>query len=58
MPVDVLTDTIIGYLEKSTAQMRTVANHVFGLISGLVEESTIDLILEVSLKAHSLVYSC
>ncbi|TFK42972.1 DNA polymerase phi-domain-containing protein [Crucibulum laeve] len=44
-PVDVLVDTIIGFLEKSTAYMRTVGNQVFSLLSGEVKDSTIDLIV-------------
>ncbi|KAG5647160.1 hypothetical protein DXG03_001115 [Asterophora parasitica] len=44
-PVDVFVDTIIGFLEKSTAYMRTVGNQVFALLSGTVQESTIDLIV-------------
>ncbi|OCH90301.1 hypothetical protein OBBRIDRAFT_887807 [Obba rivulosa] len=44
-PVDVLVDTVIGFLEKATAYMRAVANQVFSLLSGSVQESTIDLIL-------------
>ncbi|KAG6841689.1 hypothetical protein C0991_008327 [Blastosporella zonata] len=44
-PVDVFVDTIIGFLEKSTAYMRTVGNQVFGLLSSAVQESTIDLIV-------------
>ncbi|KAG6885139.1 hypothetical protein C0993_005605 [Termitomyces sp. T159_Od127] len=44
-PVDVFVDTIIGFLEKSTAYMRTVGNQVFALLSGAVQESTIDLIV-------------
>lgn len=47
-PVDVFVDTIIGFLEKSTAYMRTVGNQVFALLSGVVQESTIDLIVTVS----------
>lgn len=46
-PVDVFVDIIIGFLEKPTAYMRTVGNQVFSLLSGAVEESTIDLILSV-----------
>lgn len=46
-PVDVFVDTIIGFLEKSTAYMRTVGNQVFALLSGAVQESTIDLIVTV-----------
>lgn len=46
-PVDVLVDTIIGYLEKSTAYIRTVGNQVFSLLSGSVKDTTIDLILAV-----------
>ncbi|EIW60756.1 DNA-directed DNA polymerase [Trametes versicolor FP-101664 SS1] len=44
-PIDVLADTVIGFLEKGTAYMRAVANQVFSLLSGAVQESTIDLIL-------------
>ncbi|KAJ3538218.1 hypothetical protein NM688_g6552 [Phlebia brevispora] len=44
-PVDVLVDTLIGFLEEATAYMRAVANQVFTLLSGSVQESTIDLIL-------------
>lgn len=46
-PVDVLVDTVIGFLEKATAYMRAVANQVFALLTGSVKESTIDLILTV-----------
>ncbi|KAK1232279.1 DNA-directed DNA polymerase [Marasmius sp. AFHP31] len=44
-PVDVLVDTILGFLEKSTAFMRAVGNQAFSLISSAAKESTIDLIL-------------
>lgn len=47
-PVDVLTDIIIGFLEKSTTYLRTIANHVFGLVSPKVTDSAVDLILSVS----------
>ena len=47
-PVDILVDTIIGFLEKSTAYLRTVGNQVFSLLSGSVKNTTIDLILAVS----------
>jgi DNA polymerase phi len=47
-PVDILVDTIIGFLEKSTAYLRTVGNQVFSLLSGSVKTTTIDLILAVS----------
>jgi len=46
-PVDVIVDTIIGFLEKSTAYMRTVGNQVFSLLSSSLKESTIDLIVTV-----------
>ncbi|KAJ7109235.1 DNA polymerase phi-domain-containing protein [Mycena epipterygia] len=51
-PVDVMVDTIIGFLEKSTAYMRAVGNQVFSLISGSVQESTIDLILSQLERRH------
>ncbi|KAF8894690.1 hypothetical protein BD779DRAFT_1609359 [Infundibulicybe gibba] len=44
-PVDVLVDSIIGFLEKSTAYMRTIGNQVFTLLSESVQASTIDLIV-------------
>ena len=47
-PVDILVDTIIGFLEKSTAYLRTVGNQVFSLLCGSVKHTTIDLILAVS----------
>lgn len=47
-PVDILVDTIIGFLERSTAYLRTVANQVFALLSDSVKHSTVDLILTVS----------
>jgi len=54
-PVDVFVDTIIGFLEKSTAYLRTVSNQVFSLLSGSVHDTTIDLILKVCspIKGHS-----
>lgn len=48
-PIDVLVDTIIGYLENSTAYMRSISNQVFALLSGSVKGTTIDLIVTVSL---------
>ncbi|KAF9069832.1 DNA polymerase phi-domain-containing protein [Rhodocollybia butyracea] len=44
-PVDIIVDTIIGFMEKSTTYMRTVGNQVFSLISGHVKSTTIELIL-------------
>jgi DNA polymerase phi len=46
-PVDIVVDTIIGFLEKSTAYMRTVGNQVFSLITDSVQESTVDLLSSV-----------
>jgi DNA polymerase phi len=48
-PIDVLVDTVIGFLEKATAYMRAVANQVFSLLAGSAKESTIELILAVRL---------
>jgi DNA polymerase phi len=50
---DVLVDTIIGFLEKSTPYMRAVSNEAFSLLSGSVQDTTIDLILAVSLHLTS-----
>ena len=46
-PIDVLVDVIIGFLEKGTAYMRAAGNQSFSLLSGSVEDSTINLILSV-----------
>ena len=48
-PVDILVDSVIGMLEQSTTYLRTVANQVFSLLSGSTKESTIYLILRVSI---------
>lgn len=47
-PIDVLVDTIIGCLEKGTAFMRAVGIRSFLLLSGLVKDTTVNLILSVS----------
>ena len=47
LPIDILTDTIVGFLEKGTAFLRTVANHSFSLLSARLKRSTIELILTV-----------
>ncbi|KAF7295052.1 hypothetical protein MIND_01043400 [Mycena indigotica] len=44
-PIDIVVDTIIGFLEKSTAFLRVVGNQAFTLISSSVRASTVDLIL-------------
>ncbi|KDN51531.1 hypothetical protein RSAG8_00076, partial [Rhizoctonia solani AG-8 WAC10335] len=44
-PIDLLIDVIIGMLEKSSTFGKAVAIQAFGLLSGRVESSTIDLIL-------------
>lgn len=49
LPIDVLTDTIIGFLEKGTAFLRIVANQSFSLLSARLERSTIELILTVGI---------
>lgn len=53
-PIDLLVDDLIGYLEKSSAFMRVVANRVFEAFSGQVEESTVHLLLAVSTFSRSL----
>jgi hypothetical protein len=47
LPIDLLADTIIGFLEKGTAFLRTVANQSFSLLSAHLERSTVELILTV-----------
>jgi hypothetical protein len=49
-PIDVLVDIIIGYLEKGTAFLRAVGNRSFSLLSAVVKESTVNLILTVSVS--------
>ncbi len=49
-PIDVIVDTIIGCLEKGTAFMRAVGNRSFSLLSGVVKDTTINLILSVSIS--------
>ena len=46
-PIDSLVDLIIGFMEKSTAYLRTIGNQAFALLSDAVKESTVDLILTV-----------
>ena len=46
-PIDLLVDTILGLLEKGTSYTRSIGNQSFSLLSGLVKESTIDLIVTV-----------
>lgn len=47
LPIDMLADTIIGFLEKGTAFLRIVANQSFSLLSARLERSTIELMLTV-----------
>lgn len=51
-PIDLLVDLIIGFMEKSTAYLRTIGNQAFALLSDAVKESTIDLILTVCVFIH------
>jgi DNA polymerase phi len=46
-PIDIFVDVIIGFLERSTAFMRAVGIQVFSLLSGAIQESTIELLLTV-----------
>lgn len=52
-PIDIIVDSLIGFLEHSSAYLRTVANQVFSLLSSKVQESTIDLILAVSILCQN-----
>src|ERR1700755_3269976 len=49
-PIDVLVDTIIGCLEKGTAFMRAVGMPSVSLLSNVVKDTTINLILSVSVS--------
>lgn len=53
-PIDVLVDIIIGYLEKGTGFLRAVGNRSFSLLSAVVKESTVNLILTVSVSGGAL----
>lgn len=46
-PIAALVDTLIGYLDKSTSFLRTVANQSFSFLTSLVDRESIDLILAV-----------
>ena len=46
---DVLVDIIIGLLEKSSAFTRVVATQAFAMLTSSINESTMDLIIAVSL---------
>ena len=46
-PIDLIVDGLIGYLESSTALMRTVSGQVFAALCSRVEKSTVDLLLQV-----------
>lgn len=48
IPIDVLTDEIIGLLEQSSHYWRTIGNRTFEMLSSLVQETTINLIISVS----------
>jgi DNA polymerase phi len=52
-PMDLLVDVLIGFLERPSAQLRALASQVFGMLSGEVSDSTIDLLLAVSLLLPS-----
>ena len=51
-PIDILVDVLIGFLEKSSSQLRALASQVFGVLSGEATESTIDLLLAVRLSSR------
>jgi DNA polymerase phi len=46
-PITAIVDVIIGYLEKSSSYLRSVANQSFGLMTSEVDKATADLILAV-----------
>jgi DNA polymerase phi len=48
IPIDMLVDVLIGFLEKSTSYLRAVANKTFLCIASAATETTIDLIIAVS----------
>lgn len=50
-PIDLLVDVLIGFMERSSAQLRSLATQVFAMLSAEVSESTIDLLLAVCLSS-------
>jgi DNA polymerase phi len=56
-PIDIFVDVIIGFLERSTAFMRAVGIQVFSLLSGAIQESTIELLLTVRPISWPLTYT-
>lgn len=48
LPIDILVDVIIGFLENASAFTRSAANESFSRVTSAVQGSTIDLILSVS----------
>jgi DNA polymerase phi len=46
-PIDLIVDSLIGHLEKSTTLMRVISGQVFTALCSKVEQSTMDLLLEV-----------
>ncbi|KIJ37708.1 hypothetical protein M422DRAFT_259809, partial [Sphaerobolus stellatus SS14] len=44
-PISSIVDMLIGYLEKSTQYLRSLANQVFTLVAELVDKPTVDLML-------------
>ena len=47
-PVDLLVDVLIGYLDRASSDLRTLATAVFGLISAKATASTIEHLIAVS----------
>lgn len=47
IPIDIFVDLLIGYLESASAYTRSVANEAFSRVTGVVQESTMNLILTV-----------
>ncbi|KIM59218.1 hypothetical protein SCLCIDRAFT_10017 [Scleroderma citrinum Foug A] len=45
IPIDIFVDLLIGYLESASAYTRSVANEAFSRVTGVVQESTMNLIL-------------
>ena len=47
IPIDILTDEIIGLLEQPSQYWRIIGNRSFEMLSSLVQESTVNLIISV-----------
>ncbi len=46
-PVDLLVDTLVGYMDKASGDLRALSTAIFGLVSGQVGPSAIEHLVAV-----------